>query len=54
MNEEEYNKMIEEIILFLSGKEEKLIEILKKFTTYQYSTINENKMHSIDTLPFPQ
>ena len=27
---EEYNKMIEEIILFLSGKEEKLIEILKE------------------------
>lgn len=27
---EEYNKMIEEIILFLSGKEEKLIDILKE------------------------
>lgn len=27
---EEYNKMIEEIILFLSGKEEKLIELLKE------------------------
>ena len=26
----EYNKMIEEILLFLSGKEEKLIEILKE------------------------
>jgi len=30
VNKEEYNKMIEEIILFLSGKEEKLIEILKE------------------------
>ncbi|WP_195940241.1 excinuclease ABC subunit UvrC [Romboutsia sp. 1001713B170131_170501_G6] len=28
VSKEEYNKMIEEIILFLSGKEEKLIEIL--------------------------
>lgn len=27
---EEYNKMVEEIILFLSGKEEKLIELLKE------------------------
>ncbi len=30
VTKEEYNKMIEEIILFLSGKEEKLIEILKE------------------------
>ena len=30
VNKEEYNKMIEEIILFLSGKEEKLINILKE------------------------
>ena len=30
IKKEEYNKMIEEIILFLSGKEEKLIEILKE------------------------
>ena len=30
VSKEEYNKMIEEIILFLSGKEEKLIEILKE------------------------
>ena len=30
VNKEEYNKMIEEIILFLSGKEEKLIDILKE------------------------
>ena len=30
LSKEEYNKMIEEIILFLSGKEEKLIEILKE------------------------
>jgi len=29
VTKEEYNKMIEEIILFLSGKEEKLIDILK-------------------------
>lgn len=29
-SKEEYNKMVEEIILFLSGKEEKLIEILKE------------------------
>lgn len=30
VSKEEYNKMIEEVILFLSGKEEKLIEILKE------------------------
>lgn len=30
ISKEEYNKMIEEILLFLSGKEEKLIEILKE------------------------
>ncbi|HSQ90248.1 excinuclease ABC subunit UvrC [Romboutsia sp.] len=30
VTKEEYNKMIEEIILFLSGKKEKLIEILKE------------------------
>ena len=30
ISKDEYNKMIEEIILFLSGKEEKLIEILKE------------------------
>ena len=30
VTKEEYNKMIEEIILFLSGKEEKLIDILKE------------------------
>ena len=30
VSKEEYNKIIEEIILFLSGKEEKLIEILKE------------------------
>lgn len=30
VSKEEYNKMIEEIILFLSGKEEKFIEILKE------------------------
>ena len=30
VSKEEYNKMIEEIVLFLSGKEEKLIEILKE------------------------
>ena len=30
VTKEEYNRMIEEIILFLSGKEEKLIEILKE------------------------
>ena len=30
VTKEEYNKMIEEILLFLSGKEEKLIEILKE------------------------
>ena len=30
VSKEEYNKMIEEIILFLSGKEEKLVEILKE------------------------
>ncbi|WP_296646383.1 excinuclease ABC subunit UvrC [Romboutsia sp. 13368] len=30
ISKEEYNKMIEEIILFLSGKEEKLIDILKE------------------------
>ena len=30
VSKEEYNKMIEEILLFLSGKEEKLIEILKE------------------------
>ena len=30
VTKEEYNKMIEEIIIFLSGKEEKLIEILKE------------------------
>ncbi|MCC3869485.1 excinuclease ABC subunit UvrC [Terrisporobacter mayombei] len=30
VSKEEYNKMIEEIILFLSGKEETLIEILKE------------------------
>lgn len=30
VNKEEYNKMIDEIILFLSGKEEKLIDILKE------------------------
>ena len=30
VTKEEYNKMIEEIILFLSGKEEKLINILKE------------------------
>ncbi|WP_122638896.1 excinuclease ABC subunit UvrC [Romboutsia sp. Marseille-P6047] len=30
VKKEEYNKMVEEIILFLSGKEEKLIEILKE------------------------
>ena len=29
VTKEEYNKMVEEIILFLSGKEEKLIELLK-------------------------
>ena len=29
-SKDEYNKMIEEIILFLSGKEEKLIELLKE------------------------
>lgn len=30
ITKQEYNKMIEEIILFLSGKEEKLIDILKE------------------------
>ena len=30
VTKEEYNKMVEEIILFLSGKEEKFIEILKE------------------------
>ena len=30
VTKEEYNKMIEEIILFLSGKDEKLIDILKE------------------------
>lgn len=30
VSKEEYNKMIEEVILFLSGKEERLIEILKE------------------------
>ncbi len=30
ISKEEYNKMIEEIIMFLSGKEENLIEILKR------------------------
>ena len=30
VSKEEYNKMIEEIVLFLSGKEEKLIDILKE------------------------
>lgn len=30
VSKEEYNKMIEEILLFLSGKEEKLIDILKE------------------------
>ncbi|WP_278682612.1 excinuclease ABC subunit UvrC [Paraclostridium bifermentans] len=30
VSKEEYNKMIEEVILFLSGKEEKLIDILKE------------------------
>ena len=30
ITKEEYNKMIEEILLFLSGKEEKLIDILKE------------------------
>lgn len=30
VSKEEYNKMIEELILFLSGKEERLIEILKE------------------------
>ena len=30
INKDEYNKMIDEIILFLSGKEEKLIKILKE------------------------
>lgn len=30
ISKEEYNKMIEEIIMFLSGKEENLIEILKE------------------------
>ena len=30
VTKEDYNKMIEEIILFLSGKEEKLIDILKE------------------------
>ena len=30
ITKEEYNKMIEEIVLFLSGKEEKLIDILKE------------------------
>ena len=30
VSKEEYNKMIEEIVLFLSGKEEKLINILKE------------------------
>jgi excinuclease ABC subunit C len=29
VDKDEYNKMVEEIILFLSGKEEKLIELLK-------------------------
>lgn len=29
-DKDEYNKMVEEIILFLSGKEEKLIELLKE------------------------
>lgn len=29
-SKDEYNKMIEEIVLFLSGKEEKLIELLKE------------------------
>lgn len=30
VSKEDYNKMIEEIILFLSGKEEKLVELLKE------------------------
>lgn len=30
VKKDEYNKMVEEIILFLSGKEEKLIELLKE------------------------
>ncbi|MEG2245879.1 MAG: excinuclease ABC subunit UvrC [Peptostreptococcaceae bacterium] len=30
ITKEDYNKMIEEIILFLSGKEEKLVELLKE------------------------
>ncbi|MGL5753782.1 MAG: excinuclease ABC subunit UvrC [Paraclostridium sp.] len=30
VTKEDYNKMIEEVILFLSGKEEKLVEILKE------------------------
>lgn len=57
VSKEEYNKMIEEIILFLSGKEEKLIEILtekmnkcaKEFN-FEDAAIYRDKIRSLEEM----
>ena len=57
VTKEEYNKMIEEIILFLSGKEEKLIDILKeKMNTcardfnFEEAAIYRDKIKSLEDM----
>lgn len=57
VTKEEYNKMIEEIILFLSGKEEKLIDILKEKMNkcamdfnFEEATIYRDKIKSLEDM----
>ena len=57
VTKEEYNKMIEEIILFLSGKEEKLIDILKEKMNkcamdfnFEESAIYRDKIKSLEDM----
>jgi len=54
---EEYNKMVEEIILFLCGKEEKLIEILKEKMNkcamefdFENAAIYRDKIRSLEVM----
>lgn len=57
VTKEEYNKMIEEIILFLSGKEEKLIDILKEkmnkcamYFNFEEAAIYRDKIKSLEDM----
>lgn len=57
VTKEEYNKMIEEIILFLSGKEEKLIDILKEKmnkcamdSNFEEAAIYRDKIKSLEDM----